>query len=379
MKSGHPYELISTDGRARRGRLTLNHGSVETPAFMPVGTAAAVKAVLPRDVHETGAEIVLANTYHLAIQPGEGLIEKLGGLHRFMGWDRPILTDSGGFQVFSLPGRVIDEQGVRFRYTVSGEQVLLSPERAMEIQRKLGAEIVMAFDECIPYPAEHAYAARSVERTLRWAERCLACPLGEQQHLFGIIQGGVYQDLREHSARGLARMPFAGLAIGGVSVGEGLDNLKMVVDFTERHMPTERARYLMGVGLPEDILASVARGMDMFDCVIPTRYGRGGTLFTVRGRIRIEHNRYRRDGYPIDRSCDCHACQNFSRAYIRHLFLGKEFLGTMLATIHNLRFYQRLMAGIRQAIEERAFGSWSREFLAQYDPGGKAKRKGLSS
>jgi queuine tRNA-ribosyltransferase len=244
----------------------------------------------------------------------------------------------------------------------------------MEIQRKLGADICMAFDECIPYPAEHGYARQSVERTLRWAKRCLACPLDAHQLLFGIIQGGVYQDLREHSARATAAMPFHGLAIGGVSVGEGLDNLKQVVDFTERHMPEERARYLMGVGLPEDILASVDRGMDMFDCVIPTRYARGGTLFTVRGRIRIEHNRYRRDAYPIDRSCDCHACAHFTRAYIRHLFLGKELLGTMLATIHNLRFYQDLMADMRRAIEQGRFSSFALEWLARHSGGRKVER-----
>ncbi|MFH0946020.1 MAG: tRNA guanosine(34) transglycosylase Tgt [Planctomycetota bacterium] len=366
MAAHNPFHLISRDGRARRGRLTLPHGTVETPAFMPVGTAATVKATLPRDVREAGSEIVLANTYHLTIQPGEELIHKLGGLHAFMGWDGPILTDSGGFQVFSLPGRVIDEQGVRFRFEVSGEQVLLSPERAMEIQQKLGADIVMAFDECIPFPAEHDYAARSVDRTLRWAERCLSCLGGADQSLFGIIQGGVFEDLRQRCAEALSAMPFHGLAIGGVSVGEGLDNLKKVVDFTERHMPEERARYLMGVGLPEDILESVARGMDMFDCVIPTRYGRGGTLFTVRGRIRIEHKNYRRDGYPIDRSCDCYACRNFSRAYIRHLFQTREFLGTMLASIHNIRFYQRLMSDTRKAIEEGRFVEWKGSFLERY-------------
>lgn len=343
---------------------------------MPVGTAATVKAMLPRDVRETGAQMVLGNTYHLSIQPGEELIEKLGGLHAFMGWDGPILTDSGGFQVFSLPGREIEEEGVRFKYEVSGERILLSPERSMEIQQKLGADIVMAFDECIPYPVDPDYASGSVDRTLRWAERCLsAFDGGDRQFLFGIVQGSVFADLRRHCAQALAAMPFNGYAIGGVSVGEGLDNLKKVVDFTERHLPADRVRYLMGVGLPEDILESIERGMDIFDCVIPTRYGRSGTLFTVRGRIRIEHNRYRRDGYPIDRSCDCYACQNFSRAYVRHLFLTREFLGTMLASIHNVRFYQRLVANARAAIEEGRFSEWKGEFLAAYGKAGAGRKE----
>ncbi len=364
----NPFALLSRDGttRARRGRLSLPHGTVETPAFMPVGTAATIKAVLPRDVRETGAEMVLANTYHLALQPGEALVERLGGLQRFMGFSGPILTDSGGFQVFSLPGRELSEEGVRFRYEVSGERVLLTPERSMEIQQALGADIAMVFDECIPYPAEHAYAAASVERTLRWAERCLAAHTRSEQHLFGIVQGGVYEDLRARSAQALAALPFSGLAIGGVSVGEGLENLKKVVGFTEPHLPAERVRYLMGVGLPEDILESIERGMDIFDCIIPTRFGRGGTLFTARGRIRIDNRRYRRDAYPVDPSCDCHACQNFTRAYLHHLFQARELLGVMLASIHNLRFYQRLMAGARRAIEERSFSAWKERFLGAY-------------
>lgn len=363
--ASNPFQLLAADGatRARRGRLTLPHGTVETPAFMPVGTAATIKALTPRDVEETGAEMVLANTYHLAIQPGEALVAKLGGLHSFMGWKRPILTDSGGFQVFSLPGKEIDEEGVRFRYEVSGERMTLTPERSMEIQQSLGADIAMAFDECIPFPCTHDYAAASVERTHRWAKRCLAAHRRADQCLFGIVQGGVHEDLRQRAARQIAELPFHGVAVGGVSVGEGLDNLKKVVDFTARHLPAERVRYLMGVGLPEDILESVERGMDIFDCVIPTRYGRGGTLFTVRGRIRIEHNRYRRDAFPVDASCDCYTCRNFTRAYLRHLFLGKEILGTILASLHNIRFYQRMMAGARSAIEAGTYAPWKAEFL----------------
>ncbi|MBI4878441.1 MAG: tRNA guanosine(34) transglycosylase Tgt [Planctomycetes bacterium] len=360
--------MLSADGatRARRGRLTLPHGTVETPAFMPVGTAATIKAMLPRDVRETGAEMVLANTYHLAIQPGETLVERLGGLHRFMGFSGPILTDSGGFQVFSLPGREVSEEGVRFRYEVSGERVLLTPERSMEIQQALGADVAMVFDECIPFPAERSYAAASVERTIRWAERCLAAHARAGQHLFGIVQGGVYEDLRARCARALSALPFSGLAIGGVSVGEGLENLKKVVGFTEPHLPAPRVRYLMGVGLPEDILESIERGMDIFDCIIPTRFGRGGTLFTTRGRIRIDSRRFRRDAFPIDPSCDCHACAGFTRAYLHHLFQARELLGVMLASIHNLRFYQRLMAGARRAIEERNYSAWKEQFLGAY-------------
>jgi queuine tRNA-ribosyltransferase len=363
----NPFSLLAGDAssRARRGRLTLKHGTVETPAFMPVGTAATIKGLAPDQVAATGAEMVLANTYHLAIQPGETIVQKLGGLHRFMGWPKPILTDSGGFQVFSLPGREIDEEGVRFRYEVSGERILLTPERSMEIQQALGADVAMAFDECIPFPCEHGYAASSVERTLRWADRCLAAHRRDGQKLFGIVQGGVYEDLRRRSAAETVKRDFDGFAIGGVSVGEGHDNLKKVVDYTADLLPADRVRYLMGVGLPEDILASVERGIDIFDCVIPTRYGRGGTVFTVRGRIRIDHQRYRRDAYPIDRSCDCYTCANFTRGYLRHLFLAKEILGQTLASIHNIRFYQRMMAGVRAAIERGEFQSFHRQFLAE--------------
>ncbi len=365
----NPFERITKDRstRARRGRLTLPHGIVETPAFMPVGTAATIKGLTPDQVAATGAQMVLANTYHLAIQPGEQTVAKLGGLHRFMGWKGPILTDSGGFQVFSLPGREIEEEGVKFQYEVSGERILLTPERSMEIQKALGADIAMAFDECIPFPCEHAYAARSVERTLRWADRCIASHQidnRDEQCLFGIIQGGVYEDLRKRSAAETVKRGFHGFAIGGVSVGEGHENLKKVVDYAADLLPQNRVRYLMGVGLPDDILESVERGIDIFDCVIPTRYGRGGTLFTARGKLRIEHNRYRRDAYPIDTSCDCYTCQNFSRAYLRHLFLGKEILGQTLASLHNIRFYQRMMEGVRAAIERGEFARFKNEFLA---------------
>lgn len=364
----NPFTLLAKDpaSRARRGRLTLPHGVVETPAFMPVGTVGALKALTPRDARDCGAQMILANTYHLTIRPGEELVKKLGGLHKFMGWDGPILTDSGGYQVFSLPGKEITEEGVRFRFEVSGERIVLTPEKSMEIQQALGPDVAMAFDECIPFPCEETYAAASIERTLRWAKRCLAAHTREDQHLFGIVQGGLFPKLRERCAKAIAEMPFNGIAVGGVSVGEGHENLKTAVDLTEHHLPADKVRYLMGVGLPQDILESVERGMDIFDCVIPTRYARGGTLFTVRGKIRIEHNNYRRDAYPIDTSCDCYACANFSRAYLRHLFLEKEFLGTMLASIHNVRFYQRMMAGARTAIEAGNFTAWKTEFLTNY-------------
>ena len=376
------FTLLHEDpkSRARRGRLETPHGAIETPIFMPVGTHGALKAMSPAQAEETGAQIILSNTYHLHLQPGEGLIKKAGGLHKFMNWPRPILTDSGGFQVFSLPKKRIGEDGVHFRHELSGEEIFLGPKEAMQIQNDLGADIIMAFDECIPYPSSHDYAAKSIKKTLRWAEKCLKSHNRQDQALFGIVQGSVYPDLRKECAEQLTSMEFPGYAVGGVSVGEGLELLKKVVDYTAPFLPENKPRYLMGVGLPEDILESIERGMDMFDCVIPTRYARGGTLFTVRGRIRIEHNRYRRDAYPIDRSCDCHACAHFTRAYIRHLFLGKELLGTMLATIHNLRFYQKLMADIREAIEQRSLGAFRREFLSRYDPGGgKTKRSRLSS
>ncbi len=368
-KGSEPFTLLSRDPttRARRGRLALTHGTVETPAFMPVGTAAALKALTPDQVRATGAEMVLANTYHLAIQPGEALIEKLGGLHGFMAWDRPILTDSGGFQVFSLPGREIDEEGVTFRYEVSGERMVLTPERSMQIQQSLGADVAMAFDECIPFPCEQNYAAASVERTLRWAARCLAAHSRADQCLFGIVQGSIFEELRRRSATATAELPFEGIAVGGVSVGEGLEHLKRVVDVTERWLPEGKVRYLMGVGLPEDILESVARGMDIFDCVIPTRYARGGTLFTGVGKIRIENPRFRKDKFPIDVGCDCYACANFTRAYVHHLFVAKEILGTILASLHNVRFYQRMMAGVRTAIEEGRFAAWKTEWLARFN------------
>jgi queuine tRNA-ribosyltransferase len=365
----NPFTLISTStdaSAARRGRLTLPHGTVETPAFMPVGTAGAVKGLTPRDIVDTGAEMILANTYHLAIRPGEELVAKCGGLHKFMGWSGPILTDSGGFQVFSLPEKKITEEGVRFRYEVDGTPVTLSPARAIAIQEKLGADIIMAFDECLPYPCDKSYAQQSLHRTQRWAQACLDARTRQDQCLFGIVQGGTYRDLREQAAKLLTSLPFDGFAIGGVSVGEGLELMKRVVEWTAPHLPADRARYLMGVGLPNDLVEAIDLGMDMFDCVIPTRFARSGTLFTVRGKIRLGNRRYRRDLYPIDTSCRCYTCQNFSRAYLRHLFLAKELILPVLAGIHNVSFYENLMKGAREAIEAGRYREFKAAFLAGY-------------
>jgi len=368
QKETMKFKLIQKDrgSAARRGNLTTPHGIIETPIFMPVGTHAAMKAMTPAQVKECGAQIILSNTYHLHLRPGEGLVEKAGGLHNFMAWDRPILTDSGGFQVFSLPNKRITDNGAYFKHEITGEEVFLDPAKAIAIQEALGADIIMAFDECIPYPCDRKYAATSTRKTLRWAEQCKKAQTRKDQALFGIVQGSVFEDLRAMCAKELVAMDFPGYAIGGVSVGEGLELLKKVVSMTAPYLPEDKPRYLMGVGLPEDILESVERGMDMFDCVIPTRYARSATLFTNRGRIRLTHKNYRRDFYPIDPTCDCYACRNFTRAYIHHLFNANEVLSAVLASIHNVHFYLRMMADIRQAIEEGRFVDFKRQFLAEY-------------
>jgi len=366
------FDLLTRDPHcaARRGRITTPHGTIETPIFMPVGTHAALKALTPAQVEEAGARIILANTYHLHLQPGEGLVEKVGGLHRFMHWQGPILTDSGGFQVFSLPKKRITDAGVHFRHEISGQEIFLGPKEATAIQNALGADIIMAFDECIPYPADHSYAAQSIKKTLRWAETCLGSHARPDQALFAIVQGSVYPDLRRECAQALTAMNFPGYAIGGVSVGEGLELLKKVVEYTEPHLPPDKPRYLMGVGLPEDILESIERGMDMFDCVIPTRYSRSATLFTRRGRIRLTHRRYRRDLYPVDPSCDCYCCRNFTRAYLHHLYQANEILSATLGAIHNIRFYLNLVGEARGAIEQGCFASFKNDFLGEYSASG---------
>ncbi len=362
------FGLEGRSGNARAGTFHTPHGPVETPAFMPVGTHGAVKAMTPDQVRATGAQMILSNTYHLTLRPGEALVAKLGGLHQFMRWPGPILTDSGGFQVFSLPGKEISDQGVRFRNEVDGSTMDLTPERSIEIQNALGADVIMAFDECTPFPADETLAAAGVRRTLSWIERCLrAHTRPEAQALFGIVQGSVYPKLRERCAAGLVALDLPGYAIGGVSVGEGHELLCRVTEHAAPLLPEHKPRYLMGVGLPEDMLAAIGFGIDMFDCVIPTRYARSATVFTSRGRIRLTNRRYRRDGYPLDLSCDCTACAGgFSRAYLHHLFAANEILSAILCSIHNVHFYERMVQGARAAILGDRFEDWRRAFLAGY-------------
>jgi len=374
MAQGFSFELRKKDpeSAARLGRIATPHGTVNTPAFMPVGTQGAVRCLKPDDVKRAGAEMILANTYHLHLQPGDSTVAKCGGLHRFMGWEGGILTDSGGFQVFSLPKRQVAEEGVSFRFEKRGEPAFLSPEISIAIQLALGSDVLMAFDECIAYPAPKEVARQAMERTLRWADRSLrAFANAEGKALFGIVQGSVYEDLREESAERTAALGFPGIAIGGVSVGEGTDRMLAVVGTTAPRLPEDRPRYLMGVGKPEEIVEAVALGVDMFDCVIPTRHARGGVLFTARGPIRIENRRYRRDQYPIDTSCRCYACTRFSRAYVRHLYEVGEVLGTVLGSIHNIAFYEDLMARIRRAVEEGRYEAFRRDFLQNYIGGAK--------
>lgn len=372
------FEVTARDGgtAARRGTLTTPHGVIETPIFMPVGTHAALRALTPAQVVEAGAQIVLANTYHLHLRPGEALVEKAGGLHRFMAMPLPILTDSGGFQVFSLPKKEVTEEGVRFDFDKGGEPVFLSPERSMAIQQALGADIAMVFDECVEYPASRARVAESMARTLRWEARCKEAHDRPDQALFGIVQGGTYEDLRRECARELVAMDFPGYAVGGLSVGEGLEVMDRVLSFTAPELPEHKPRYLMGVGLPEDLLCGIGHGIDMFDCVIPTRHARGAVVYTFQGRMRLTGRQYRRDLYPIDRNCPCYACQHFSRAYLRHLFDADEVLGTTLAAIHNISFLLQLMDRAKAAIDQGAFEAFHQDFLARYNAGGGSKGSG---
>ncbi len=358
------FSVLARDGRARTGRLVTPHGEVETPVFMPVGTAGAVKAVLHRDVREIGARILLANTYHLMLRPGDELVASLGGLHGFTGWDGPFLTDSGGYQVFSLASlRRIDEEGVRFRSHIDGAAHLLTPERSIEIQARLGADIAMAFDECPPGDAPRGAIAEATARTTRWARRCRQAHGREDQWLFGIVQGGVDMDLREQSARELMEMDFPGYAVGGLSVGEPREARDRVLEGLEPILPTDRPRYLMGVGTPEDVIESVARGIDMFDCVLPTRNARNGQLFTSRGRLSIRNARFRDDPRPPDPECPCPTCRTASRAYLRHLHLSGEMTAATLMSVHNLFFYLDMMEGLRQSIRLCRFEEYRRETL----------------
>jgi len=364
---GLRFAVTARSGAARRGRFWTQQGPVDTPAFMPVGTQASVKCVTPDQVAATGAQVVLANTYHLGSSERTQLVERLGGLHQTMRWTGSMLTDSGGFQVFSLPDRVISEEGVRFRFEMDGEPTLLTPEASMDIQRRLGADIVMAFDECVAPDATRTYVEESLERTKRWLGRCVAVPLQPHQHLFGIIQGGMDLELRTRAVAQVRSFDLPGCAIGGVSVGEGHEQMVRVVAHTAPLMPEDRPRYLMGVGLPEDLVASVAHGMDMHDCVIPTRYAREGTAFTWDGKMRLQDRKYRKDRYPIDTACTCYSCAGgFSRGYLRHLSYAKEMLFETLMTIHNLHFYQDLMRQMRLAIETDCFAAFQEEFLKRY-------------
>ncbi len=368
------FKVIHKDrgSAARSGSLTTPHGPIETPIFMPVGTQATVKAMTPEELCAVGAQIILANTYHLYIRPGHELVERLGGLHRFMHWDRPILTDSGGFQVFSLGElRKISEEGVRFQSHLDGSYHFISPERAIAIQESLGGDIIMCFDECPPYPADHDYVRRSAELTTRWAGRCLDAKRRDDQALFGIVQGGMYRDLRERSAGELCAMGFDGYALGGLSVGEEKGLMYEIMGYCGPLLPQDKPRYVMGIGAPEDLVEGINSGFDMFDCVMPTRNARNGMLFTETGSINIKNALYAEDSAPVDDCCACYVCGNYSRAYLRHLYRSGEILASRLNTWHNLHYYLSLMAEARRAIAEDRFTQFRREFYA--------KRQGLGT
>ena len=364
------YELIKKDSRtkARRGRVNTPHGPIETPVFMPVGTAGTVKAMKPEEVRDMGAQIILGNTYHLYLRPGLEVVKAAGGLHKFMNWERAILTDSGGFQVFSLGAmRKISEEGVEFRSHIDGSKHMLSPEKSMEIQNALGSDIMMAFDECAPYPADRNYVKNSLERTTRWLKRCKEYHKNtEQQSLFGIMQGGMYKDLRKQSAEEIVELDLPGYAIGGLSVGEPKEIMYEVMDDCVDYLPADKPRYLMGVGSPDCLFEGVERGIDMFDCVLPTRIARHGMAMTSQGRVNIKNAKYERDFTPLDPNCDCYTCRNYSKAYLRHLFKSDEILSSMLMTTHNLHFLVNTMAGIRKAIEEDRFLEYKKEFYDSY-------------
>jgi len=370
MKNAVSYELIKEDKKtkARRGRVTTPHGVIETPVFMPVGTQATVKAMRPEQVKEMGAEIILSNTYHLYLRPGHEVIKEAGGLHKFMNWDKPILTDSGGFQVFSLGKlRKITEEGVKFSSHIDGSKHMLSPEKAIETQNALGSDIMMAFDECAPYPADRKYVKESLERTTRWLKRCKDYHKDiEKQSIFGIMQGGMYKDLRHQSAMEIIEMDLPGYAIGGLSVGEPKDLMLEVLDYSVDYLPKDKARYLMGVGSPDYLFEGVEHGIDMFDCVLPTRIARHGLATTSNGRVNIKNAKYERDFSPLDENCNCYTCRNYSKAYLRHLFKADEMLSAMLLSNHNLYFLINMMKNIRTSIEEDRFLEYKKEFYDRY-------------
>lgn len=359
------FTLKATDGRARRGSVELNHGTVETPVFMPVGTYGTVKAMSPLELNEIGAQIILGNTFHLWLRPGLEVVKAHGGLHRFMGWDKPILTDSGGFQVFSLGAmRKITEEGVKFQSPINGNKLLLTPEVSMEIQTVLNSDIVMIFDECTPYPATVEEAGKSMRLSMRWAQRSRDA-FNQYQNpnaLFGIVQGGMYEHLRDESVAGLKDIGFDGFAIGGLSVGEPKEDMMRILDHTAPQLPADKPRYLMGVGTPEDLVFGVSQGIDMFDCVMPTRNARNGWLFTRFGDIKIRNAKYKMDVRPLDETCTCYTCKNFTRGYLNHLQKVNEILGARLNTIHNLHYYQVIMAEMRAAIETGTFSEFQKQF-----------------
>ncbi|MGB1159525.1 MAG: tRNA guanosine(34) transglycosylase Tgt [Porticoccaceae bacterium] len=360
------FEVATTDGRARRGELNFPRGAVQTPAFMPVGTYGTVKGMLPRDIQQIGAEIILGNTFHLMLRPGTEVIKQHGDLHDFIHWQGPILTDSGGFQVFSLGDmRKISEQGVNFKSPIDGSPVFIDPEKSMQVQRDLGSDVVMIFDECTPYPASEKQARESMQLSLRWAARSKQAHGDNPAALFGIVQGGMYEQLRDESLAALVDIGFDGYAIGGLSVGEPKEDMIRILEHLADTMPADRPRYLMGVGKPADLVEAVRRGVDMFDCVMPTRNARNGHLFTSHGVVKIRNAKYRNDTSPLDSECDCYTCQNFSRGYLHHLEKCGEMLGAQLNTIHNLRYYQRLMQDLRTAIEQHRLDEYTEEFYVK--------------
>ncbi len=369
MSNYFKFKLEHTDGSARAGTLTTPHGTIHTPIFMPVGTQATVKTLSPNELKDCNVEILLSNTYHLYLRPGHNLIKKLGGLHKFMSWDGAILTDSGGYQVFSLSDlRHITEEGVEFRSHWDGSKHLFTPESVMEIQNALGADIIMCFDECTPYPASYDYAKTSLERTTRWAERCLIAHSREnEQALFGIVQGSMYPDLRKQSLEGLLKLDFPGYAIGGLSVGEPKSIMYDMLDVTIPLLPIDKPHYLMGVGKPEDLIEGVLRGVDLFDCVMPTRNARNGSVFTNYGKLVMKNAIHKEDERPIDEDCNCYTCRNFSRAYIRHLFMVGEILAPRLATLHNIHFFLELTRKMREAIIIGRFNDFRENFYKKYN------------
>jgi len=362
------YELIKKDKEARLGKLHTNYGVYDTPMFMPVGTLANVKTLTPEELKEANSAVILSNTYHLWLRPGEDIVAKAGGLHKFMNYDGPILTDSGGFQVFSLAkAKDITEEGVTFKSHIDGSKLFLTPEKSINIQNKLDSDIAMSFDECIPYPASYEYAKASTERTIRWAKRGKDVHNNPRQSLFGIVQGGEYEDLRKYSAIETVKLDFDGYSIGGTSVGEDKDTMYKMIDYAIKYLPSDKPRYLMGVGDPIDLLEGVERGVDMFDCVLPTRLARHGNAFTRNGKINLKNLQFKEDFTSIEDGCDCYACKNYTKAYIRHLITCNETLGGRLLSIHNIRFLIKEMEEIRQSIEEDKFSEYKKQFISKYN------------